>query len=154
MEPLQIAANWATIFGAPCAVAALIYAGVQLHQSAAVARGQFMLELEKMMTTHDAVHLNLRPTGKWTDDDTGPSTAAEWSAVDDYMGFFEHCELLLRSGSLKFTDFNHLFGYRIHNLMSNAIIVDAKLINERDKWGLFLSLIKRLGFEQNKNAAG
>ena len=58
-----------------------------------------MLELERMMTAHDEVHLKLRPGGEWAAGG-GPTTAAEWSKVEEHMGFFEHCEALLRDGSL------------------------------------------------------
>ena len=65
MSELEQAAQWATIVGAPCAVMALVYAGLQIRQSVLIARGQFMLELERMIALHDPVHIRLRPRGDW-----------------------------------------------------------------------------------------
>ena len=61
------------------------------------------------------------------------------------MGFFEHCELLLKAGSLKSESFKALFGYRVENIMANKRIVQAKLLDEREFWCLFLELLDRLG---------
>lgn len=54
-------ASVAGIVGAPVGVIALIYGALQLRSSAQVSRGQFMLELERMIAVHDEVHLKLRP---------------------------------------------------------------------------------------------
>ncbi len=132
MLELAQAAQWATIVGAPSAVMALIYAGLQIRQSVLIARGQFMLELERMIALHDPVHIRLRPGGDWSTHDSGPADAAEWSELEDYMGFFEHCELLLQAGSLKLQSFKALFGYRVANIMQNNRIVRAKLQEEEE----------------------
>ncbi len=150
---LEQAAQWATIVGAPCAVLALIYAGLQLRQSVLIARGQFMLELERMITLHDPVHIRLEGKGIWTKPDSGPAGNSEWTALDDYMGFFEHCELLLQAGSLKLQSFKDLFGYRVANIMMNKRIVKAKLIEEKKYWRLFLKLLDRLGIDRPSGAS-
>src|SRR3712207_5634197 len=89
-------ANVATVAGSVIAVIVLGYTAYQVHLSTNVSRGQFWLELEKMMSVHDEVHLKLRPGGEWAVNGAGPKTAADWAKLEDYMGFFEHCEVLLR----------------------------------------------------------
>ena len=92
-------ADIATIIASVVGTGALVFAGFQLKHSAQVAEGQFLLELEKMMATHDQIHLKLRPGGVWAQGGA-PSLAKEWADLEDYMGFFEHCELLIQDKSL------------------------------------------------------
>ena len=141
---LEQAAHWAAVIGAPLGIVALIYGGRQLKQSVAIARGQFMLELEKMIERHNTIHVRLRPEGDWRKIGAGPNGETEWSEVEDYMGFFEHCELLLQDGSLKLASFKALFGYRVENVIANNNIVLEKLVNEEESWTLFLELLDRL----------
>jgi len=164
MLDVALWANVATIVGAPVGVFALIYGVLQLRSSVRVNQGQFMLELEKMIATHDAVHLKLRPGGAWAtspvatappgNQGAAPATVEEWAQVEDYMGFFEHCELLLRDRSLTTERFQRLFGYRVANILANGVIAEAKLVREREHWSLFLDLIRRLGFKDPGERSG
>ncbi len=138
-------ANIATIVASIGGVGALIYAAVQLQHSARVAEGQFLLELEKMMAAHDKTHIKLRPGGEWSNGKS-PTTVEDWAELEDYMGFFEHCELLIRDKSLSIERFDHIFGYRLQNILDNSTICDAKLkSNEKELWVLFLSICNRVG---------
>jgi hypothetical protein len=103
-----------------------------------------MLEIERMLATHDRVHLRLRPGGDWCGTGIGPTTLEERAQVEDYMGLFEHCELLIRSGVINSQMFENLFKYRIENLVANPVIVREKLILEKDYWIDFIQLVKRL----------
>lgn len=141
---LQDCANLATTISAPTAVFALLFAGMQMRRTLAVERGRFMLELERMMATHDRTHLRLRPGGDWCDAGAGPETSEEWAQVEDYMGLFEHCEILIRSGLLGSTMFDRMFGYRISNILNNSKIVHIKLVEEKEGWNDFLRLAQRL----------
>jgi hypothetical protein len=69
--PWSIWASMATVAGIPVGLVGLIYTAVQLQHGVRVSRGQFMLELERMISVHDAVHLRLRPSGDWTAEDKG-----------------------------------------------------------------------------------
>ena len=64
--------------------------------------------------------------------------------LEDYMGFFEHCEVLMQQGSLDPRVFRSLFGYRLENILENKLIVKEKLIDERNYWQLFWALLQRL----------
>src|SRR5262245_66265333 len=92
----QDVANIATVIGAPLAVLALCYNGIQLKRTLNVERGRFMLELRCMVARYDKIHALLRRGGAWHKASDMPSEdiTEEWILVDDYMGFFEHCEYL------------------------------------------------------------
>jgi len=154
VEWLSHAAEIATVVGVPVGLGALVYAGLQLRHSADIARGRFMLELERMTAAHDPVHIRLRPGGIWSEASKGPASGEEWAEVDDYMGFFEHCELLLRERALDLTSFKALFEYRIRNITANSRIVDAKLIDEKASWTLFLELLDRLEMSRPLDPTG
>ncbi len=140
-------ANVATIAGIPIAVLALIYTAYQIQQSTKISHGNFWLELEKMFSTHDEVHIKLRPGGEWTKKDSGPEAVHDWAKVEDYMGLFEHCELMLRKGLIDWDTFKLVFSYRLYNVVSNKIIVDAKLQQEKESWQAFIRLLKLLKIE-------
>ena len=136
-------ANVATIVGAIVAVAALLYTAYQVRRNAQTNRAMFWLDLEKMFQAHDPVHLKLRSGGKWADGASGPTTNEEWAALEDYMGLFEHCEIMMTSGLIDVSTFSDIFAYRLHNIVSNRSIVDAKLHQEAEYWKNFLNLLKR-----------
>ena len=136
-------ANLATILGAAVAVGALLYTALQVRKNTLTSRASFWLELEKMFQAHDPVHLNLRPGGRWSDGVSGPLSPQEWVALEDYMGLFEHCEIMMNSGLVDVQTFSDIFVYRLHNIVANRTIVDAKLRKEEKMWGKFLALLRR-----------
>jgi hypothetical protein len=137
--------SWlATALGAPTAIGALVFAGLQLRRTFLIERGRFLLELERMSATYDKTHIRLRPGGDWSDRVTGPASAQEWADLEDYMGFFEHCELLIKAGILEQNHFNRLFGYRLRNIVANETRVEAKLVKEGSDWTDFRSLARRI----------
>ena len=139
--------NIASVAGVPIAVIVLLFTAYQVRQSTKISRGQFWLELEKMFSQHDEVHIKLRPGGEWTVKNSGPKTVQEWAKVEDYMGLFEHCELMLRKRLLDWETFKLVFSYRLRNITANKIIVDAKLRREKASWQAFIRLLKRLKIE-------
>lgn len=137
-------ANIATISGALIAVIVLWYTARQLHQNTKISRGQFWLELEKMFSHRDDVHLKLRPGGEWSSNNRGPSTPQEWLAVEDYMGLLEHCEILLEKKLIDMETFKSIFSYRLNNILANETIVREKLIDHREGWRRFIRLLEKL----------
>ncbi len=146
-------ANIATISGAVIAVIVLGYTAFQVHQNTKISRGQFWLELEKMLAHHDEIHIKLRPGGEWALNDKGPSTVKEWAAVEDYMGLFEHCEILLEKKLIDIETFKSIFSYRINNIVANKIIAKEKLIKEKDGWTDFIKLLKNLNIPVPQEAS-
>ncbi|MHC4119525.1 MAG: hypothetical protein ACYSWO_18670 [Planctomycetota bacterium] len=136
-------ANLATILAATVAVGALLYTAKQVHRNALTNRGTFWLELEKMFRLHDPVHLKLRPGGEWSDKSTGPKNAKEWAELEDYMGLFEHCEIMMNLGLIDGQTFSDIFAYRLRNIAGNPQICDKKLRQEAESWQRFLSLLQR-----------
>lgn len=139
-------ADVATIAGAVIAIIVLGYTAFQVRIATAVSRGQFLLELEKMLTAHEEVHLKLRPGGEWTGG-KGPETAADWAKVEDYLGFFEHAEMLLTAKLIDWPTFQAIFSYRLGNILANRTIVEEKLQQQRSSWAIILQLLKRAGLD-------
>lgn len=137
-------ANLATILGVIIAVGALLYTAYQVRINTLTNRANFWLELEKMFQVHDSIHLKLRPSGEWSDGITGPNSAQEWAALEDYMGLFEHCEIMMKSKLIDTKTFVDIFSYRLRNIVSNRTIVDTKLKQEKSSWRHFLELLKRM----------
>ena len=147
--PIAWLADLATVLGVPFAVLAIFLTFWQLRKSVAIASGQFMLDIEKMIAKFDAVHHKLRPEDEWNNTTAGPVETKEWSQIEDYMGLFEHCELLLQNGSLNTEAFGELYKYRLENIVSNSEIVQAKLVDEKEYWGLFLKILSRYEIKPN-----
>ena len=59
-------AHIATIVASIVGAGALVFAAIQLRNSAKIAEGQFLLALESMLSMHDEVHMKLRPGGDWS----------------------------------------------------------------------------------------
>lgn len=141
---LENAAYTATILSAVFAIIVIFYTGYQIKRNMLVNKGMFWLELEKMFAAHDEVHINLRPGGKWSENKKGPDSAMEWAKVENYMGLFEHCEVLISDRLIDFKTFKAIFSYRLYNIVSNKKIVAAKLINEKASWIKFINLLDKL----------
>jgi len=100
-----------------------------------------------MFSQHDEIHLKLRPKGDWSKENTGPENANDWVKVEDYMGLFEHCEIMLEKKLIDWKTFKAIFSYRLHNIVANKSIVKEKLINEKAYWQHFIKLCNRLGVQ-------
>lgn len=138
--------SWlAPTLGAPTAIVALVFAGLQLRRTLLIEQGRFLLELERMSAAYDKTHLRLRPGGDWADGATAPANAQEWAELEDYMGFFEHCELLIEARTLQLNHFRRLFGYRVRNIVNNKTIVQEKLVKRGADWTAFRDLAGCLG---------
>jgi len=145
IEGLRLAqwANVATILGATVAAGVLIYTARQVKRNVLTNRGTFWLELEKMFQSHDPVHLNLRPGGKWSSKSSGPKEPEEWAKLEDYMGLFEHCEIMMNLGLIDVQTFSDIFAYRLRNIVANSLICEKKLRQEAELWKRFISLLQR-----------
>ncbi len=142
-EQVAVAANVAQVLGAIGTVAGIFYAAEQLRHNASANRATVLLDLENMSHDHDAVHAKLRPGGAWAEKEAGPATPMEWVQAEDYLGFFEHCEILMRQGSLEPRVFWSLYGYRLEYILRNKIIVKETLLAQREDWRLFWVLLRR-----------
>lgn len=73
-----------------------------------------------------------------------PKSVADWEKVEDYMGVFEHCKIMLRKRLVDGETLGLIFSYRLHNIVANRIIADAKLLREGKSWQAFIGLLNRL----------
>jgi hypothetical protein len=139
-----------TLVGVIYAVLTLREGVRQGKRNAEVVWGQFWVSTWTLFAKYDDVHAMLRPGGIWGVQSgeryspRGPTTAAEWSRVELYMGNFERCEALIVRELLKEEDFRSAFAYRLHNLVSNKIIVREKLLYRKEYWEKFCDLCERL----------
>lgn len=135
--------NIATVIGIVVGCVALVFTALQYKKSADIAAAQFWLTLEEMFAKHDDVHILLRG-GAWSTPESGPETVEEWAMLEDYMGLFEHCELLIAKGLIDEKTFQKIFRYRIENILENRLIARAKLVEEKSCWETFIDLVKRM----------
>lgn len=147
MDVLQLIVSALGVVGA---IVGLWYAGNQLHASRLSARGTFLLDLDEAFLRHLDVYSRLRPgddgqsPGSWAEPGHGPDTAAEWMAVEQYMGLFERIEVLIEGGVLDAGITNRLYGYRVRNIVANDRIRNKLLVDGAAGWTDFLSLVRRL----------
>jgi len=71
-------------------------------------------------------------------------TVKEWASVEDYMGLFEHCKILLDKKMLDWDTFMKIFAYRIGNILNNRFIVKEKLVTRAGGWKDFIALLGEL----------
>jgi hypothetical protein len=133
-------ADIASIGAAIIAIGALVYTASQVHASTKVNRAQFWLEIRKMFAEHWDIHLKLR-NREWS---LTPPSDEELAKLEAYMGLFEHCEKMLKEGLLDWETFKAIYGYRVHNLLCDLIVVREKLIARRSGWLVFIKLLGRM----------
>jgi hypothetical protein len=142
-EQVTFAANVAQIVGAIGGVGGILYAAAQLRSNASTSQSALLLQLEDMSHDHDAVRARMSPGGAWMEKGAGPATPKEWMQAEDYLRFFEHCEILIQQGTLNPRLFWRLFGHRLEKILENESIVRKKLIEEREYRRLFWGLLRR-----------
>ena len=124
-----------------------MYTARGLLLTARTARAQFWLQLRDQFSRHDAVHQKLRPGGEWSESQGAPNSAAEWTALESYMGLFEHREVMLADGLIDEKTFESIYAYRLRNIVSNQVIVREKLVERRQGWMTFIALLRRMSIE-------
>jgi hypothetical protein len=138
------------------AVIGLIFTGIgliinsyQIRQTRQVTLGQFLLQLDQMFMDHVAVHRALRPGGKWADNTAGPQTPEEMADVEAYMGLLERLAVLIEKGMIDRDVAQRLYGYRVGNIVMNAVIREKKLDWEAKGWKDFIKLCRTFGYEKH-----
>jgi hypothetical protein len=135
----------ATILGVIIGASSLLVAARNTTITQRTNRARFWLDLRKMFADHDEVHRDLRPGGKWAVAGSGPSSPEEWAKVEAYLGLFETCEDMIRTGLVDLASFGRSYGYRIANIVANETIRREKLVHRAEYWERFNRLAKRLG---------
>ncbi|MGL5912647.1 MAG: hypothetical protein ACRCZB_00670 [Bacteroidales bacterium] len=112
----------------------LIY---QIKKSKNVAKCTFLLELrdkfreEKRHEIHLAIDNKTQINGN------------DWNDVDDYLGLFEVCYIMIKNKVLLLEDFKNLYLYRIQNILKNEEVVCRTLLQYSENWTLFYKLLQK-----------
>lgn len=123
------------------AIAALIFSYVGFRKSNKISKSTFLLDLrdkfheDKRYKTHYALR--------------GDKKIENWIDLDDYLGLFEVCEIMIQNKSIELHDFKKLYGYRLQNILCNDKVVYFKLILEFEYWDNLYKLLERC-FDQHK----
>ena len=104
------------------------------------------LKLEDSFRVHNEVYFKLRPANR---DLYEPDTSEEWGKIDDYLGLFELCNIMIRNKQISFKIFDSQYSYRVRNIIANKTIVSKKFLgNEKSDWKEFIELVNRLGLKK------
>lgn len=131
---MEIIVRIAPILSVFAAVIALIFTSLQYMKNRKIVQGKFLLDLREKFSEDRRyrIHLALRNNQPIND----------WDALDDYMGLFEICEIMIRNKTLKIEDFNDLYKYRLGNIILSREIVFHKLVCEYKSWNNFYLLLE------------
>ena len=135
-----------TLVGLVLTCMGLLYTAEQIRRARNVSQAEFLLRLDEQFREHLDVHIKLRPGGDWHKQGYGPETREDWVAVEMYMGLFERIYVLVDSKIISQEIINHLYGYRLTNIVKNDIIREGKLENPATKsgWSDFIKLVDLL----------
>ena len=128
-------ANWITAI-ATCATAAVAW--IQLRRINATDSSRFLLELRDSFSEKRRwkIHCAIRNH----DNEFLKSNDA---SVDDYLGLFEICEVMIDKGTITVNDFKNFYFYRLEYILDNSFILE-KLLNEKASyWRNISKLFKR-----------
>jgi hypothetical protein len=136
------------IVGVIGGLATLIFGAYQIYVNTKINQATFWLELRRMFSDYQDVHVKLRPRGAWYASPEHPNLD-ELPSVEPYMGLLEHCNRMLEQGLIDWKTFKHIYGYRVDNIMKNPAIVKAKLIENEENWENFIRLSHKLGYRRD-----
>ena len=88
---------WAFIVTIIVNIITLITSKKKTIKNNKLTKANIHIELRKLFSEKNRfnVHLNLRPGGKWSNNNLDNLTNEEWGFIDDYLGLFEVCETML-----------------------------------------------------------
>ena len=131
MEIIQIINAAASI----AMVVALIYTILEFRRSSKFSKTTFLLDLRDkfMESKRYNIHIALERKEDINNE----------SDLNDYLGLFEVCEIMIENGALELTDFTKLYKYRLENILGNKKIVFNKLVNEYEYWKSLYNLLNR-----------
>jgi len=100
-----------------------------------ISKSNFLLELREkfMIERRLRIYKALRNEEKIED----------WTDLDDYLGLFEICEIMIKNKTIEFQNFEKLYKYRLRNILCNKEVVFYKLVEESDSWIDLYSLLDR-----------
>ncbi len=137
------ALTWGDIFAGLQALFILvgfIFAIVQLRNQSRDSRTNVMFQLMQMFRDYDDIQVAFRPGGKWND--KCPETAEDWARIDNYLGLYEHCEVLIQLNRIEPEFFERAYRVPLENALLHSD-VQHKLQGEYECWHDLWALCKR-----------
>ena len=155
--------EYATLLFSMVAAAFGIYTfRTQLDDGNKTSNAQFLIELRKMFSTAERMEIhriiqkenNEEEIKKYTPQKDEHSHEiyqdGREEQLDDYLGLFEFCKILIDKGSLSEEDFLTFYRYRLQNILVSDALMD-KFEDEKSDWKKLFSLIVSLKNELEIN---
>jgi hypothetical protein len=129
MKKIVDIANIITGFAAVVALVISIYTNKRTNNTS---KTDFLLNLKEMFNSESkkCIHIELRE-GK---------DISSWVDLDDYLGLFEICKMMLDEKTISIKSFSDLYAYRLNNIFMNDKIVLYKLVMEFESWRNLIEL--------------
>ncbi len=115
------------------AIIALMISVLEGIKNSKISQTNFLLELKGAFAEDRRyrIHIALRE-GK---------SIENWQDLDDYIGLFEVCEIMIEKNTLSQKVFNQLFKYRLYNILKSDDVFTYKIIYEYDTLERFYKLL-------------
>ncbi|PKA10399.1 hypothetical protein CH372_19615 [Leptospira meyeri] len=140
---LNLFVNLAQLITGIIGICAFIFSFHQLKVSRITKKFEFILSLREIFNEQKKfkIHEALR----------NGHSIPDWASLDEYLGVFEICEVMIHNKILDTQIFSDLYKYRLQNILSNEEIILNKLILEVESWDNLYKLFKRIFPEINKS---
>jgi hypothetical protein len=126
----------------------------QLDEGNKTSNAQFLIELRKMFSTDERMRIhriiqknNEEEVKKYTpqinDNNQEVDQEGREEQLDDYLGLFEFCKILIDKGSLSEDDFLTFYRYRLENILKSDALME-KFELEKKYWRTLFELILNL----------
>jgi hypothetical protein len=134
------------LFSMVAAAFAIVSFGKELDEGNKTSNAQFLIDLRNMFATPERMKIhriiqkenNEEEIKKYTPQNDDQDGREE--QLDDYLGLFEFCKILIDKGSLSEEDFLTFYRYRLHNILVSDALLN-KFKEEQSDWGKFFDLI-------------
>jgi len=124
------------------AIVAIVLSILQNRNSMRISKTDFLLTLKDAFLQNNRyeIHVQLREGKK----------IENWANLDDYLGLFEVCEIMIQENTLSENVFKKLYSYRLKNILGDDEVVFYKFIMESEDWTNLIKLYIRI-FPNAKN---
>ena len=142
------------LFSMVAAAFAIVSFGKELDEGNKTTNAQFLIELRNMfalperMEIHRMIQMNnelevKRYTPKQDEQNQEIDQSGREEKLDDYLGLFEFCKVLIDKGSLSEADFLTFYRYRLENILKSDALME-KFEIEKKYWRTLFELILNL----------
>jgi hypothetical protein len=140
MKKIVDIASVITGFAAVVALVISIYTNKRTNSTS---KTDFLLNLKELFNSDSKkrIHIELRE-GK---------DVSSWVDLDDYLGLFEICKMMIDEKTISIKSFSHLYAYRLNNIFMNDKIVLYKLVMEFESWKNLIELYEKIFPKLKKN---